>query len=813
MYSEKEDRNALDSQSSANVDFGMNVSENGYKNSAEGEDIQKEKPDCQPSVNDTMISIRDNGCVDSSQEIREEKPTENVTPLRLIELLVKRIADVMHYFLQDQTLEQIDERFKPILSPMFKLAFVVGVIWFIYYYYSTEQSSHFISLKMEAGMCKEVPSPITQVYKIDTHGYWKGDTHFSLSHAIYEFDMEGFAHSTGEFTRIMGTEFRNRIERIAANATKRSLSDNLLYWMNWSEYMIDGHVKHRILMTGHAPSVFHRHSYTARIADHEFICNLTAKTRYKAGESSFRIDYDYSDYSESDGCSHILTPENWEYLASMDMDEFHITLDVKSLTTIVALNHHMLGLDMLEQVDHHDRGYVHYEHNGFDTYYHLTYFVDERYEESRPFICFISEAHSVAEQAAIDNGDIIDYFCAADHGKMFEVPFLTQMGPEGHHGLSRFAPVECTCDGGVNATALYEECQSLDLVLGTVFFQNISTGESMSFDDQFLHIMRMEYLIKDQHTHLNHLVYNATFHATVMGGGLNDTYDHGTFTDQEKIDYENLHDHEFIKHYYDFCEDLCSIVFVSMYDPHDYHINKQMYELMDGSCKDTISVSEEAWETLADWHLFPQKITQDYYDCLPSIDNSIFNAIGVALGTIELLAFVVYVTFMFFFKKTPEMIDAEEQKIQREFENRILLSVLNMAANDDENNKRETKEMSPVEPFSGVAGADPNANANADMRRGRDGERNCEGDVGAEVTSSKMIRRQVSKLIVESFENTDYADDAASNSIVDADVKGSGKEDADVENRSQKLIRRQVSKLIVDTLNGGNGSGKFRSTK
>merc|ERR1719473_611505 len=112
-----------------------------------------------------------------------------------------------------------------------------------------------------------------------------------------------------------------------------------------------------------------------------------------------------------------------------------------------------------------------------------------------------------------------------------------------------------------------------------------------------------------------------------------------------------------------------------------------MFELMDGSCKDTISISDDAWETLTDWHLFPQKVTQEYYDCLPFVRNSIFNAIGVALGTIELFAFVVYVTFMFLFKKTPEMIEAEELKIQREFENRIIQSVLNVTAEEEQEEK------------------------------------------------------------------------------------------------------------------------------
>ena len=142
-------------------------------------------------------------------------PIESLHPLNLFQQIIKRIIEVFHYFLKDQTLEEIDERVKPYISPLFKASFVAGVAWFIYYYYSTEQSTHFISLKWEAGTCEEVPFPITQVYKADTHGYWKGDTKFSLSHAIYQFEMEGFAHSTAEFTSIMGTTFRNCIEKIA----------------------------------------------------------------------------------------------------------------------------------------------------------------------------------------------------------------------------------------------------------------------------------------------------------------------------------------------------------------------------------------------------------------------------------------------------------------------------------------------------------------------------------------------------------------------------------------------------------------------
>ena len=476
-------------------------------------------------------------------EVRKEKPTltEVNDHLGWLQFSLKRIYDVMEYFLHDSTLDELDERVKPVLAPIFKVSFVLGVSWFIYYYYITEQSSHFVSLKMESGQCKEVPLPITHRYFIDNHGWWFGDTNFSLSHAKYSFDMEGFFHSNFEFTEIIGTTFRQKIERFAANAINRSLTDNLLYWMNWSEYIYDGHVKHRIQMTGSVPSVFHRHSFNARLSDADIMCNLSSKVRYSMFEASFRIDYDASDYHESEHCMHVLAPENWEYHPRTDFDEFHLSLEVKSLTTVVALNHHVLGLEMLEQVDHHDRGYLHYEHEGFDTYYHLTYYTDERYEEVEPFICFIAEAHSEEEREALENGTLIDYFCATDHGKILGIPFLTQMGPEGSHGYSQFVPVECTCDGGSDATALLEECQRMNLVIGEVFFQNISTGAPLSFDEQFLHIMRMEYLIKLQQTHLNHLVYNATFAAITLGGEAYTQYNFSNISEQEQTNYDLLH--------------------------------------------------------------------------------------------------------------------------------------------------------------------------------------------------------------------------------------------------------------------------------
>ena len=139
-------------------------------------------------------------------------------------------------------------------------------------------------------------------------------------------------------------------------------------------------------------------------------------------------------------------------------------------------------------------------------------------------------------------------------------------------------------------------------------------------------------------------------------------------------------DPEHTRHYYDFCEGLCSILFVHTHDPHDYHINQYDYVLMDGACKDTMSLSEEDWERLSDWHHFPQKIVQDYYDCLPDVQNSILNAIGVALGTIELFVFVTYFSFLIFFKKSSKKLEVMRKARQEEYEKYIIRNVLKVQA-------------------------------------------------------------------------------------------------------------------------------------
>ena len=139
-------------------------------------------------------------------------------------------------------------------------------------------------------------------------------------------------------------------------------------------------------------------------------------------------------------------------------------------------------------------------------------------------------------------------------------------------------------------------------------------------------------------------------------------------------------DPHYTRHFYDFCEDLCSILLVHTYDPHDYHINQYDYELMDGACKDTMNLSEEDWERMSDWHHFPRKIVQDYYDCLPDAQNSFLNAIGVALGTIELFVFVTYVTFLMFFKKSSKKLEIQRKDRQEEYEKYVIRNVLKVQA-------------------------------------------------------------------------------------------------------------------------------------
>ena len=68
-----------------------------------------------------------------------------------------------------------------------------------------------------------------------------------------------------------------------------------------------------------------------------------------------------------------------------------------------------------------------------------------------------------------------------------------------------------------------------------------------------------------------------------------------------------------------------------MFDSYSTAVNEDYHQIVNGSCKDTFSMNETAWQNT--YNNPPTVLVQDYYKCKYTLQNSVINAIGVGSGT------------------------------------------------------------------------------------------------------------------------------------------------------------------------------------
>ena len=149
-------------------------------------------------------------------------------------------------------------------------------------------------------------------------------------------------------------------------------------------------------------------------------------------------------------------------------------------------------------------------------------------------------------------------------------------------------------------------CNTFDLLLGIIVYNT---------DD----VMTVFSMVAQQATSisLNSAAYNATY-ATIASSSpeanpiistphwLNRSFDFCTIVDGNGTS--------------------CSMIALNLYDIHDFTITQYSYQLLDGCCNNTVSISPTAWEQLKS--VPPTTLTQNYYKCTEQWYVALFNAVG-----------------------------------------------------------------------------------------------------------------------------------------------------------------------------------------
>jgi len=127
-------------------------------------------------------------------------------------------------------------------------------------------------------------------------------------------------------------------------------------------------------------------------------------------------------------------------------------------------------------------------------------------------------------------------------------------------------------------------------------------------------------------------VYYGAFAAVTLGNGKGPSVDMSTLSTADLTAYNLLTNETHHADKYAFCNDECSLLTLNYYDPFRKTINGDAKTLDEGSCYDSFSLSDEAWNYFENPKNTPASLIESYYKCLPFPSQAFLIAAGTTLG-------------------------------------------------------------------------------------------------------------------------------------------------------------------------------------
>jgi hypothetical protein len=227
-------------------------------------------------------------------------------------------------------------------------------------------------------------------------------------------------------------------------------------------------------------------------------------------------------------------------------------------------------------------------------------------------------------------------FCVIRIDELLGFPYFNHKGPSGTEGYPAYTPRICKCsDTTGNSTA----CNEFNMISGFVLFDSTDLEAIIEFA-----------VTVKKLGDLNEMVFNATYASLSFANGQNDPsqrfyaltgYNSNTTTYQN---YHYMGKPEWRKTAYRFCGRGClGLVAVNFFDTYSTAVNGDYHQVVNGSCRDTFTLNESAWQSL--YANPPTILTQDYWKCRYLFKDNVINAIGVGSGTAGALVPLAIIVF------------------------------------------------------------------------------------------------------------------------------------------------------------------------
>ena len=226
----------------------------------------------------------------------------------------------------------------------------------------------------------------------------------------------------------------------------------------------------------------------------------------------------------------------------------------------------------------------------------------------------------------------------------------------GTNSSTSAAPEFCNCNTKVGGPGdgWTDYCNVIDLLLGLVIFPDNDPSVVLAMQSQ----VRNAELLNTQ-------AYNASYAtAAIVSAEAN----------------EILYDEAWRHAAFDFCRIpsmnnlTCTMIGFNIYDSSSTSITAYNYQLINGSCSNSVSLSNEAWEKLAEFS--PTPLTEDYFRCTMFSDAALFNAVGIASGNVATaipIAVVCLLPVLFIFLRSIGQVPPKEEYDKKELEDATIV--------------------------------------------------------------------------------------------------------------------------------------------
>lgn len=166
--------------------------------------------------------------------------------------------------------------------------------------------------------------------------------------------------------------------------------------------------------------------------------------------------YNYTAFMSSTACKSATLPSNLGYLQAFDDNSLSLYLDMRTFSTIMAVNLGLLNINNLGVADR-EFSIVRYE----TVYYKVGQYFDIRYPTMTPMIC-------VQNITDIGTNPGVEFLC------LYTIGGSNTIGAAifNHYGTSNIFPIECSCDDNGQG----KECNSFNLVSSLMFFNTPITA-------------------------------------------------------------------------------------------------------------------------------------------------------------------------------------------------------------------------------------------------------------------------------------------------------------------------------------------------